>query len=107
MREKFEFWVQRNYVRRAVEIVMMTEAQDGVRFFGQPVTLQGAATGSDRIEPTLSLSPEDAVALMTELWNTGVRPVEVGTTGELQAVKYHLEDMRKLSHDLFDLVKDK
>lgn len=48
------------------------------------------------IPPSITLSIEDAIQLMTELWNAGVRPAGVGTVGEIAALKHHLEDMRKL-----------
>lgn len=49
-------------------------------------------------EPVLRLQPEEAEQLMTELWNAGVRPLNIqNLSGELSAVKYHLEDMRKLA----------
>lgn len=47
-------------------------------------------------EPVLTLDPEVAVQLMDELWRAGVRPTEVGTGGQLDAVRYHLEDMRRI-----------
>jgi hypothetical protein len=49
-------------------------------------------------EPVLRVNPEEAEQLMTELWNSGVRPKNIqNLSGELNAVKYHLEDMRKLA----------
>lgn len=47
--------------------------------------------------PALRLEPEDAQALMDELFSLGVRPSDgAGTAGQLASIKYHLEDMRKL-----------
>lgn len=52
------------------------------------------------IEPSFSLSPEDAQALMDDLWNCGLRPSEgSGSVGALAATQRHLEDMRKLVFD--------
>nr|NIV37965.1 hypothetical protein [Anaerolineae bacterium] len=43
------------------------------------------------------LSPEAAQTLMDDLWASGVRPSEKRQDGAaLEAVKYHLEDMRRL-----------
>lgn len=47
-------------------------------------------------EPLLQLTKEEAVDLMDGLYQQGIRPTEVGTAGQLAAMKYHLEDMRKL-----------
>lgn len=47
-------------------------------------------------DPTLRMTRAAALVLMDELWQAGVRPTEQGTVGQLAAVSYHLEDMRKL-----------
>ena len=47
--------------------------------------------------PILTLKPPAVQKLIDELWNCGYRPSEgSGSAGQLAAVKYHLEDMRKL-----------
>lgn len=49
------------------------------------------------IEPTFSLSMQDAQTLMDDLWNCGLRPTEgTGSAGALKAIEHHLNDMRKL-----------
>lgn len=48
-------------------------------------------------EPFMHLQPEEAQELMDQLYSCGIRPSkERGSAGQLDAVKYHLEDMRKL-----------
>ena len=48
-------------------------------------------------EPLVNLQREEAQQLMDELWNAGIRPIgAAGSAGQLDAVKYHLEDMRKM-----------
>jgi len=48
-------------------------------------------------EPMFSLPPEEAQKLMNELWKAGIRPHNgEGTNSQTEAIKYHLEDMRKL-----------
>lgn len=44
--------------------------------------------------PTFSLYREEAQVLMDRLWDLGFRPQR--SSGEIKAIKYHLEDMRKL-----------
>jgi hypothetical protein len=47
--------------------------------------------------PPLHLNQESAQLLMNDLWFLGVKPSDgTGSTGQLEAVKYHLEDMRSL-----------
>jgi len=47
-------------------------------------------------EPTFKMRDDEMQMLMDEMWRNGIRPTEVGTAGQLDAMKYHLEDMRKL-----------
>lgn len=49
------------------------------------------------MEAPLELSPTAAQELIDSLWECGVRPsAGSGSVGQLAAVQYHLEDMRKL-----------
>lgn len=47
-------------------------------------------------KPVLNLSPHNAQRFLQALWDAGLRPNDEGSVGQLAAVKYHLEDMRKL-----------
>jgi len=52
------------------------------------------------VDPTVTISRENAQFLMDEFWKIGFRPTEgTGSAGALDAVKYHLEDMRRLVFD--------
>lgn len=47
--------------------------------------------------PTFEFSTEQAQNLMDELWKAGVRPNNgESSVSHVEALKYHLEDMRKL-----------
>ncbi len=48
------------------------------------------------VEPVLTISFEEAVGLMTDLWSAGIRPegVDLADSKTLLAVQKHLEDMR-------------
>jgi len=49
------------------------------------------------VQPTMTLTLEDAQQLADELYRVGVRPTEgAGSVGQLAAVKEHLADMRRL-----------
>jgi hypothetical protein len=49
------------------------------------------------IPPIAIMKPEDLQVVMDALWTAGIRPgCGEGHIGELNATKYHLEDMRKL-----------
>lgn len=54
-------------------------------------------------DPTIELETTAAQALMDELWNCGLRPIEgSGSAGSLAATERHLEDMRKVAFRLLD-----
>lgn len=47
--------------------------------------------------PCLNMYPEDAQAMMDALFAAGVRPSkEFGQSSQIESIKYHLEDMRRL-----------
>lgn len=69
------------------------------------VGVQYAATNIEftRLEPGLYMAPttemrsEELQSLFNELWRAGFRPNDgTGNSGHVEALKYHLEDMRKL-----------
>ena len=48
-------------------------------------------------EPTARVFPSDLQNIFNELWKIGFRPKDgTGNSGHVEAMKYHLEDMRKL-----------
>ena len=48
-------------------------------------------------EPPIMLKEQEAQELMDQLYAIGIRPAGArGSLGQLDAVKYHLEDLRKL-----------
>jgi hypothetical protein len=54
-------------------------------------------TQGEVTSPFMSLQPEEGQQLIDELYAVGLRPSqERGSAGQLDAVKFHLEDMRKL-----------
>lgn len=64
-------------------------------FMATNVTFEPICEG-ETLKPTFSLRKDQVQALMDELYRIGVRPSEQGTTGELEATKAHLKDMRNL-----------
>lgn len=69
------------------------------------VAMSGVEEGSV-INPFIIMTKQSAQSLMDELWNCGVRPTtESVGTGEILAVKYHLEDMRDIVKSLMELKK--
>lgn len=68
------------------------------RLMAEPLELVPLEDGFEPSAPTLKLSREDMIHLMDELWECGVRPSrEVSSTGQMESIKRHLEDMRTLA----------
>ncbi len=56
---------------------------------------------------TFNLRPEDAQALMDELWHAGIRPSSgEGSVGQIGATEKHLSDMRKLVEKTLEVSLD-
>lgn len=52
------------------------------------------------IQPFMEIGPEQAQELFNKLWQLGFRPKDgTGNGGHIEALKYHLEDMRRLVFD--------
>lgn len=69
---------------------------DGEFSVAKPIVMERIPSGAF-VEPCLRIPFEDAQALIDELWQAGLRPSQsLGSVGQIDAVKYHLEDMRRL-----------
>lgn len=59
-------------------------------------------------EPTFHLNEREAQVLMNDLWHAGLRPsTGEGSTGEIQAIKGHLADMRSIAFNRLKIGLDK
>lgn len=98
-KEKIELYVERNIRRNCLQLFgIVGERGEYISRISSLNCVKEYAdeAGSVGDGSFLQLSIEEATVLMNELWNAGVRPRDVGSPGELSAVKFHLEDMRKL-----------
>ncbi len=56
-----------------------------------------ASENDTSMEPTFSLDDAGTQRLFDQLWDMGFRPADgTGNSGHIAALKYHLEDLRKL-----------
>ena len=79
-----------------------TEWRDGVASsaFATGIEMEQCTRENEGLEikPFLRLRGEEATALMDSLWEAGVRPSrDITSTGQLEAMRGHLEDMRALA----------
>lgn len=81
------------------DVEFLVESSRGVvRSIASPLEFTELADGNLVPAPTGRMAPEAAQALMDQLWDIGIRPSRAeGSAGTLDAVKYHLEDMRKIA----------
>lgn len=74
-------------------------AFSGVNELAKPLEFidQRIGMGVKSYEPTFRLTHSAAQHLFEQLWEMGCRPKDgTGNGGHIEAMKYHLEDMRKL-----------
>lgn len=85
--------------RPQVDIYIVEHCKEGVLAVGEVVMTKQEHHGA-MISPAVRLRPNEAQALMDDLWACGIRPSEgTGSAGALKATQYHLEDMRRLVFD--------
>lgn len=95
MTETWHINAQREIWSDAIAIRLGMRGESGFAV-AMPPTMQVIEPGS-LIQPTFRLPLDAAQRLMDELWQAGVKPSQsIGSTGQVEAIKYHLEDMRKL-----------
>lgn len=104
-----EFYADdRDYGNRVDIVVVQRPPADGsvgwARAICAPVRWEPKFYDDRRLtpdfEPTMDLSRQSAIALMTALWKAGIRPAiepnELEQRGEIRRLEAHLTDMRNL-----------
>jgi hypothetical protein len=93
---QYKFGVQRDIWSDNITVRIGYKSENNIFYVAKPITMEAVEAGTF-MEPCFSLMMEEAQLLMDNMWDAGVRPSQsVGTAGQLDATKYHLEDMRKL-----------
>lgn len=82
--------------QRSVALGIWEELPDNKQAIATNVEFEMADPGR-MYGPGLTISLTAAQELMDSLWQSGIRPSDgKGSSAEVNAVKYHLEDMRRL-----------
>ncbi len=92
----------------AVELMVEGLATDGsgARVFVAGLVTKEVVDGV-RHAPSVTITREAAQVLMDDLWHCGFRPAEVlEAGGTLEAMKAHLEDMRRIAFGYIELGAD-
>lgn len=82
--------------KNGYEVVFFDQC-GGKTFIGAPVVMAEKKSRIANIEPTAMMSYDAMQGLFNELWKAGFRPKDgSGNTSTIEALHYHLEDMRRL-----------
>lgn len=78
--------------------LLIVEHRGGRRYVAEPITMAEASDDGLGVEPTATIDPAAAQALMDDLWHCGLRPSEgSGSAGSLAATERHLKDMQAIA----------
>lgn len=93
------FRLQRNPWHPGIGLSIATERADGLMFVATSIRMEELDESNPvSSNPLLTIRPEDAQALMDELWIIGLRPSEgSGSAGSLAATERHLSDMKTIA----------
>ena len=94
---KYKFFAERGIFTKGIKLHMadVSGPQIGV---ATSIKFEAFEDSQVREHALIDLPLESAQQLMDELYHCGVRPSQAaGSAGQLDAVKYHLEDMRTLA----------
>lgn len=100
MRDIFQFSISQRIDWADWAVFIYAKNQIGIVTLSPVEFTQHEGTPDDPPSPTLSLNKESLQNLADELWNAGFRPTQkIDESSRIEAVSYHLEDMRRIVFD--------
>ena len=98
MRFEGSRWYAENSIyRQSVDLVLFQDMPSGSHVGRSNIEMIPHEKGHTIVEPTLSLSEDDAQNIMNEFWRIGIRPQDGnGAVAHTEAIQGHLSDMRKI-----------
>lgn len=99
----WDVWAERRIKKAVIDVWFYRNSSDHVETL-QVTTVKVENEGVIH-DCSLSLKYEECQKLMDALWNSGVRPTEVGSPGQLAALSAHLKDMQKIAFMLLEGTK--
>lgn len=88
--------IEYQLVNDAYALRLLKRDDDGALFAATYIEFVKLEPGS-YMAPTTEMQRKELQSLFNELWQAGFRPNDgTGNSGHVEALKYHLEDMRKL-----------
>ncbi len=97
MYDNLKFGVQTEIWNDSIAVrIGRGDRSQGTFQIAEPIVFRDTKAGTI-VTPMLHLNNQEAQDLMDQLYACGISPSKLaGSTGQLSAVQYHLEDMRKL-----------
>lgn len=103
MKAPVKFHAERVNFGRGVNVYVHQVLNDGSVMAGLAMAFQRLDFDAPQPPAALSLSMNEAQALMDSLWDAGLRPTEgSGSAGALAATQEHLKDMRRIAFELLN-----
>lgn len=99
MRNRLVFRARRENWSGRIELAVGSRNGDGPAITHAATSIEfQPIEEAEEIRDWIGFTPDEAQALVDELWLLGVRPSEgTGSAGSLAATERHLEDMRRIS----------
>lgn len=96
-----KFHVMYNPAYHEYDMYIMKQLLNGEKQITTPACFYTAPVGQVT-SPHMRFNKGEAQNLLNALWDAGIRPIVESTTGQIAAISYHLEDMRKLAFSNYD-----
>jgi hypothetical protein len=97
---------QRNLLRQTVDVYTHVRTPDGSIGAVTHMQVREVEPGTELPDTPVHLDNEQAQQLIDDLYRAGFRPTDAqGTAGQLEAMKAHLDDMRKSYEMMLAYVK--
>lgn len=93
---KYKFFAERGIFTKGIKL-HMADCSGARIAVATSITFRVIEDNEMHEQPLIDLPVESAQQLIDELYHVGIRPTQAaGSAGQLDAVKYHLEDMRAI-----------
>jgi len=97
MSDLLKIYTQRNFYNDTVELHFYQNTSDDRISFVKDVIMENVSTGIFPDDRPLKISTDTAQNLMDQLWNIGIRPVDVNDRNDVVNAKdKHIKDLQKI-----------
>lgn len=91
-----KWYVEYQLASDAYALRLVDRQEGGTKAVATNVVMENIEPGS-YVAPFMTMGADEMQTLFNSMWSEGFRPKDgTGNSGHIEAMKYHLEDMRKL-----------